>query len=143
MDLFVVFIHLGGIVHGAEFRAAHGAEGCFPVVIVWQSFVVHGARGFWIKRKRKLLFPVEFVARVAEGIVAVLRTGTMTGQVGGVSRDFVSNDAIFYVFCVWEAEMLFWRYVAEHGRAVPSDHGRSDGRGDVVVAGGDVCNQWA
>ena len=48
-----------------------------------------------------------------------------------------------HVFFVGQAQMLFWRDVAEHGRAVPADHGRSDGRGDVVVAGRDVGDQRA
>src|ERR1700674_3724764 len=39
--------------------------------------------------------------------------------------------------------MFFGRDVAKHGGAVPSDHGRADGGGDVVVAGSDVGNQWA
>src|SRR5450432_2437146 len=39
--------------------------------------------------------------------------------------------------------MLFGRDVAEHGGAVPSDHGCADGAGDVVVAGSDVGDQWA
>mmetsp|Transcript_62125 Transcript_62125/g.171845 ORF Transcript_62125/g.171845 Transcript_62125/m.171845 type:complete len:551 (-) Transcript_62125:4169-5821(-) len=34
--------------------------------------------------------------------------------------------------------MLLGRDVAEHGRAHPADHGRADGRGDVVVARRDV-----
>ena len=39
--------------------------------------------------------------------------------------------------------MLLGRDVAQHGRAVPSDHGRPDGRGDVVVARRDVGHQRA
>src|SRR5690606_11320123 len=35
-------------------------------------------------------------------------------------------------------EVLLGGHVAEHGRAVPADHGRADGAGEVVVAGGDV-----
>src|SRR5579864_2176518 len=39
--------------------------------------------------------------------------------------------------------MLFGRDVAEHSRAVPADHSGADGRGDVVIAGRDVGDQWA
>ena len=39
--------------------------------------------------------------------------------------------------------MFFRRDVAEHGGAVPSDHGCADGAGDVVVAGSDVGDEWA
>jgi len=39
--------------------------------------------------------------------------------------------------------VLFGCDVAEHGCAVPSDHGGADGAGDVVVAGGDVGDERA
>ena len=45
------------------------------------------------------------------------------------------------VFAIGQAEMLFGRDVAEHGRAVPADHGGADGGGDVVVAGGDIGDE--
>src|SRR5689334_6654844 len=53
-------------VHGAEFRAAHGAELGFFVEVVGKRFVVHGASGFGIERKFKLLVPVEEEAGIAE-----------------------------------------------------------------------------
>ena len=34
--------------------------------------------------------------------------------------------------------MFLGRHIAEHGAAVPSDHGGADPAGDVVVAGRDV-----
>ena len=37
--------------------------------------------------------------------------------------------------------MLLGRDVAEHGRAEPADHGRPDGRSDVVVAGRHIGGQ--
>src|ERR1700729_2065941 len=67
MYLLVVLVYLRRVIHRAEFWAAHGAEGCFFVVVVGQSFVVHGAGGFGIEGERELLLPVEFVAGVAEG----------------------------------------------------------------------------
>ncbi len=39
--------------------------------------------------------------------------------------------------------MLLGRDIAQHGRAVPSNHRRADGRRDVVVARGDISNQRA
>src|ERR1700689_4485876 len=39
--------------------------------------------------------------------------------------------------------MLFGRDVAEHGGAVPSDHGCADGAGDVVIARSYIGDQWA
>src|SRR5260370_26660761 len=100
MHLLVVLIHFARIIHRAEFRTTHGAESCFFIVIVGQSFIVHGARRFGIKRQRELLFPVERVAGVAKGIITILSTGTMTGDVGSVRGNLVGDDAVLHVFLV-------------------------------------------
>ena len=141
MHQLVVLIDFLRVIHGAELRSAHRAEFRFFVIVVGQGLIVHGARGFRIERQGKLLFPVEFVAGIAQGVVAISRAGTMPGNIRSVSGDLVGDDAVFHVLFVGQAQMLFGRYVAEHGRAVPADHGRADGRGDVVVAGGDVGDQ--
>src|SRR2546425_9564399 len=49
VNLLVVFIHLAGVIHGAEFRSAHGAESRRLVSLFGQGFVMHGARGFGIE----------------------------------------------------------------------------------------------
>src|SRR5216684_7316980 len=103
MHLLVVFVHLGGIIHRAEFGAAHGAEGGFFVVVVGEGFVVHGAGGFGVERECELFFPVEFVAGVAEGIVAVAGAGASACDVGGVRGNLVGDDAVFHVFFVGQA----------------------------------------
>ena len=101
------------------------------------------AGSFGIERERELLLPIEFVASVAEGVVAVAGAGASAGDVGGVGGDLVGDDAVLDVFFVGQAEVLFRRDVAQHGGAVPSDHGRADGAGDVVVAGGDIGDERA
>ena len=40
-------------------------------------------------------------------------------------------------------EMFFRRDVAQHGAAVPADHGRADRAGNVIVAGRDVGRERA
>src|SRR5579864_9466145 len=100
VDLPVVFVHLRGIIHGAEFGAAHGAEGGFLVVIVRQGLIVHGACSFGIERERELLFPVKFVAGVAQSVVAVAGAGTSAGDVGSVRGDLVGDDAVLHVLLV-------------------------------------------
>jgi hypothetical protein len=55
-----------------------------------------------------LIFPAEFEARLAQRIVAVLRTGMTFGEVGGVRGDFVGDDAVFHVFLVRQAEVFPW-----------------------------------
>ena len=49
MDLLVIFVDLGRVIHRAEFGAAHGAEGGFFVVVVGEGFVVHKAGGFGVE----------------------------------------------------------------------------------------------
>jgi len=46
-------------------------------------------------------FPVEFISRVAESVVAVAGAGAAAGDVGGVGGNFVGDDAVFDVFFVW------------------------------------------
>ena len=52
--------------------------------------------------------------------------------------DLVGDDAVLDVLLVRQAEVFLGRDVAEHGAAVPADHGGADAAGDVVIAGGDV-----
>ena len=66
----------------------------------------------------------------------------MPGDIGGVSSNLVGDDAIFHIFIVWQAEVLFRSDIAEHRGAVPPDHGGADRAGDVIVAGSDVRHQW-
>src|SRR5579864_5029465 len=97
VDLLVVFVHFGGIIHRAEFGTAHGAEGSFLVVIVGQRIVVHGEGGFGVERECKLFLPVEFVAGVAECVVAVARSGAAAGYIGRMRRELVGDDAVLHV----------------------------------------------
>ena len=130
-----VFADVFGDLHGAEVGAAHGAEvGGFGSVLR-QRFVVVFAGGDGIKTEIELVFPAELEAGFGEGVVAVLGTGVAFGAVGGVGGEFVGDDAGFDVFFVGEAEVFFRRDVAEHGAAIPADHGGTDAAGDVVVAG--------
>src|SRR5260370_16061953 len=65
MNLLVVLVHFAGVVHRAELRAAHGAEGCRLVALFGQSLVVHGAGGLGIEGEFELFLPIEFVAGIA------------------------------------------------------------------------------
>src|SRR3954453_18797231 len=105
--------------------------------------MVHGAGGLGIQRERKLFFPIKFVTRITECVVTILRTRAMARQVGSMSCNFVSDDSVLHVFLIGKPEVLFGRDVAEHGGAVPSNHGRSDGGSDVIVAWSDVSDERA
>ena len=71
----------------------------------------------------------------------MLRARMALGEVGRVRGDLVRDHAVLDVVLVRQAEMLFGRHVAEHRRAVPADHRRADGAGDVVVSGRDVGHE--
>jgi hypothetical protein len=62
-------------------------------------------------------------------------------EIGGVGRDFVGDDAVFHVFLVGQAEVFFRCDITKHRGAVPANHRRADGGGDVIVAGRDVGGQ--
>ena len=103
-----------------------------------QRFVVEGLRGFGIERQRELIAPAEFEARLAHRIVPDARGRMAFRQIGRVRRDAIGDDARLHVVAVGQAQMFLRRDVAKHRRAEPADHGRADGRGDVVVAGRDI-----
>ena len=108
-----------------------------------QGFVMELARGVRVEAQVELVFPAELEAGLAERIVALAGGGVALGQVRGVGGDLVGDDAVFDVLLVRQAEVFLGRDVAEHGAAVPADHGRADGAGDMVVAGGDVGGERA
>ena len=119
-------------------RPAHAAEVGALSAVLGEGFVVEGAGGDGVEGQIELIFPAELEAGFAEGVVAVLGAGVAFGEVGGVGGEFIRDDADFDVFLVGQAEVFLRRDVAEHGAAVPADHGGTDAAGDVVVAGGDV-----
>ena len=58
-----------------------------------------------------------------------------------MSGNFVRDEAVFYVLLVRQTEVLFGGDVAEHGRAIPSDHCRTNGGGNVIIARCNVCGE--
>src|SRR5579884_4059377 len=130
-----------GDAHAAVLGAAHGAEVGPLGRRRRQRRVVHGARGDGVEAEVELIFPAELEPGPGEGVVPLPGPGMVLGQVGGVGRDPVGDDPVLDVLPVGQAQMLLGGDVAEHGRTQLADDGRPDGRGDVVVAGGDVGGQ--
>ena len=60
-----------------------------------------------------------------------------------MSGNLVRDHPGFHIVAVGQPEMFLRRHVTEHRGAVPADHGRADGRRDVVVARGDVGGERA
>ena len=109
--------------------------------VLREGFVVELAGGDGVKAEVELVFPTELEARLGDRVVAVLGTGVAFGEVGGVGGELVGDDTDFDVVLVRQAEVFLRRDVAEHGAAIPADHGGTDAAGDMVVARGDVGSQ--
>ncbi|MNI95686.1 hypothetical protein D3C73_1540000 [compost metagenome] len=52
--------------------------------------------------------------------------------------NLVGNQPLLHVFFVRQAEVLFWRDVAQHRAAKPANHCRANTGGEVVIAWGDI-----
>src|SRR4051794_35364182 len=87
--------------HRAEMRAAHGAEVRALCPLLWQGLIVKLARGLWIEREIKLVFPSELEACLTDSIIPVLRAGMTFGEVGAVGGNFVGDDSVLHVLFVW------------------------------------------
>jgi hypothetical protein len=108
--LFLAQPMLGGVapdvlrdLHGAELRAAHGAEVRRLGRFLRQGRVVELAGSVRVKAQVELVFPAELEARLAQGVVAVSRAGMghwRGGQLaaGGEWWPCAStDDAVFHV----------------------------------------------
>ena len=91
-----------------------------------QRLVVIFACGVGIEAEIELVLPAEVEPRARQRVVAQLRRRVALGEIGGVRRDLVGDDAFLDVVAVRQAEMLLRRDVAEHGAAEPADHGGAD-----------------
>ena len=117
-----IVAHLLRQLHRAELRSAHRAEVRHLGAVGRQRRVVVRARGDRIERQVELILPAELEPRLRQRIVPCLRARMPLGQIGGVRRDLVGDDARLDVVAVGQAEVLLRRDVAEHRRAVPADH---------------------
>ena len=65
----------------------------------------------------------------------------MTRNVSSVRGNFVGDNSLLHIFRVRQSEMFLRRDVAQHRRAVHSDHRGANRAGDVIVAGRDVGHE--
>src|SRR5215472_7198602 len=93
-------------VHTTEVWTTHRAEMRLLGWSGWQSLVMIGPRRLGIKRKVKLILPAKLEACLGKRIITHLGTGMSLGQIGGMSRDLVSNYPIFYIVFIRQAQML-------------------------------------
>src|SRR5690606_20085139 len=128
--------HVLADLHRAELRAAHGAEVSLLGRGGGQRLVVVGAGGVGVERQVELVLPAELEAGVGQRVVPRLGQRVALGEVGRVRGDLVGDDARLHVVLVRQAQVLLGGDVAQHGGAVPADHGGADAGGDVVVSGG-------
>src|SRR5690349_17960072 len=97
-----------------------------------EGLVVHGAGRLGVEGKLKLAVPVKFVSGAGKLVIPVARARTMTGNISGMGRNFVSNDTGFDVVAVRQPQVFLGRDVTKHRGAVPANHGRANGRSDAV-----------
>ena len=109
--------------------------------LLGQGFIVKSPSRIRIQAQVELVFPAELEARLAQRIVADLRTGVAFGKVGSVGSDLVGNDPGFHIIAVGQAQVLLGRDITEHGTAEPADHRRADTRGNVVIARSNIGGQ--
>src|SRR6185437_4502167 len=60
------------------------------------------------------------------------------GQIRGMRGYLVGDHTDLDVIAIGQTQLLLGSDIAEHRRTEPADHGRSDGRCNVIVAGGDI-----
>ena len=71
-----------------------------------QRLVVVFERGVGIEGQVELVHPAEFEPRAGQRVVAQLRRRMALGEIGGMRRDLVGDDAVLDVVAVRQAEML-------------------------------------
>lgn len=79
-----------------------------------------------VEGERELVVPAELEPGLAQGVIALLGSRVLFGQVGGVGRDLVRDHTRFHVVAVGQSEMFLWGDVAQHGGAGLGDHGGAD-----------------
>jgi len=91
-----------------------------------QGLVVEEACRIRVEAEVELVDPAEIEPRARQRVVAQLGCRVALAEIGGVGCDLVGDDAGLDVVAVRQTEMLLRRDVAEHGAAVPADHGSTD-----------------
>ena len=91
-----------GDSHRTEVGTTHGAE---VVIVLVALYVVLTCAG-WIERQVELVFPAEFEAGLAHGVIADLCAGMSFGKVGGMGCDLVGDHTVAHIFEVGECEMF-------------------------------------
>ena len=91
----------------------------------------------------RFIIVLEIDPGLGQRIVTNLRRRMALGQIRRMGGDLVGDDPVPDIVLVRQTEVLLGRDVAQHGGAVPADHGGPDSRGDVIITGGDIGHQRA
>ena len=97
-------------------------------------------RGLRVEGERKLVIPAEFKAGLTHGIVPGACAWMPFGDIRGMRRNFIGNDACLYIIAVGQSQVLLRRDIAQHGCTTHCDMGGTDGGSDVIIARGDIGN---
>src|SRR3546814_1192852 len=74
-----------------------------------------------IERQVELVAPAEFKTGLAKRIVANLGGRVALGEVGGMGRELVGDDADLHIIAVGQPEMLLGRDIAKRSEAYTSE----------------------
>ena len=102
--------------------------------LLGQGLIVEGPCGEGVKAEVELILPAELKTGLGQGVIPHLGAGVALGQVGGVGGYLVGHQALFHIPLVRQAQMLLGGHIAQHGAAIPADHGGADAGGYMVVA---------
>lgn len=101
-----VVAHILGDFHRTEVRAAHRAEVRQFVGVLGQGLVVELLGFLRIQTEMELVVPAELEARLAQGVIAHLRTGMALGEVGRMRGDLVGHDPIAHILALGQAQVF-------------------------------------
>ena len=65
------------------------------------------------------------------------------GHIRRMRRNLVSDQPLFDILAVWQAQVFFGSDITEHGATKPANHGGADSRGKVVIARSNISRQRA
>ena len=107
--------------------------------VLRSTLIVQSAGCVRIKSQSKLIKPPEFKTGLAHGMIPYDRHRMVFGHIGGMGGNLVSNHALLYILTVRKSEVFLRCHIAQHGTAVPSDHGSTDPGGEMIISRCYVC----
>jgi len=103
-----------------------------------QGLIVEIAGRFRVEGEVELVFPAEIEPRTGDRIVAHLRGRMAFSEICCVSRKLIGDNTHLHIIPVRQTQMLFGRYITQHRRTKPADHGCTNARRNMIIAGRNI-----